>query len=100
MSQTVLEKTVGGASPMPAHSGSDQCARIKDLSFTASKHIRMYGERFEIVSDPFAEGGCIAVRAIAENHLDGHPDGLQPYAPCGFQPHFSSAKVLTIDQSY
>jgi hypothetical protein len=56
---------------MPTHSGSDQCARIKDLGFTASKHIKMYGERFEIVSDPFAEGGCIAVRAIAENHLDG-----------------------------
>lgn len=27
----------------------------------------MYGERFEIVSDPFDEGECIAVRAISEN---------------------------------
>ena len=27
----------------------------------------MYGERFEIVSDPFDEGDCIAVRAIRGN---------------------------------
>jgi hypothetical protein len=73
MSQTVPEKTAGATNPMPAHSGSDDCARIKDLGFTASKHIKMYGERFEIVSDPFAEGGCIVVHAIAENHPDGHP---------------------------
>jgi hypothetical protein len=26
-------------------------------------HINMYGERFEIVSEPFKEGDCIAVRA-------------------------------------
>jgi hypothetical protein len=25
----------------------------------------MYGERFEIVSDPFDEGGCVAVRATS-----------------------------------
>jgi hypothetical protein len=25
----------------------------------------MYGERFEIVSDPFDEGGCIAVHATS-----------------------------------
>jgi len=46
-------------------SNSDSCARIRDLGFTFSKHIRMYGERFEIVSDPFDEGGCIAVRATS-----------------------------------
>ena len=44
---------------------SDSCARIKDLGFTAPRHIRMYGERFEIVSDPFTEGDCIAVRATS-----------------------------------
>jgi hypothetical protein len=44
---------------------SNSCAKIKDLGFTASMHIRMYGERFEIVSDPFDEGDCIAVRATS-----------------------------------
>jgi hypothetical protein len=28
-------------------------------------HIKMYGERFEIVSDPFDEGGGIAVHATS-----------------------------------
>jgi len=43
----------------------DSCAKIKDLGFRASMQIKMYGERFEIVSDPFTEGDCIAVRATS-----------------------------------
>jgi len=46
---------------------SDSCAKIRDLGFKASKHIKMYGERFEIVSDPFEEGDCIAVQATSGN---------------------------------
>jgi hypothetical protein len=44
---------------------SDSCAKIRDLGFAASMHVKMYGERFEIVSDPFDEGDCISVRAIS-----------------------------------
>ena len=44
---------------------SDSCAKIKDLGFKASMQVKMYGERFEIVSDPFTEGDCIAVRATS-----------------------------------
>ena len=44
---------------------SDSCAKIRDLGFTASRHIKIYGQRFEIVSDPFDEGGCIAVHATS-----------------------------------
>jgi|HubBroStandDraft_5_1064220.scaffolds.fasta_scaffold719109_1 hypothetical protein len=29
--------------------------------------LKMYGESFEIVSDPFTEGDCIAVHAISRN---------------------------------
>jgi hypothetical protein len=46
-------------------SRSESCAKIKDLGFTVSKHIKMYGESFEIVSDPFSEGDCVAVHAIS-----------------------------------
>jgi hypothetical protein len=46
-------------------SPSENCAKIKELGFTASKHINMYGERFELVSDPFNEGDCTAVRVIS-----------------------------------
>ena len=46
---------------------SENCARIKDLGFTISKHITMYGEHFELVSDPFIEGDYTAVHAITQN---------------------------------
>ena len=54
-------------SPMHGRSRSETCTRIRDLGFTASRHIKMYGERFEIVSDPFSDGDCIAVHAISGN---------------------------------
>jgi hypothetical protein len=44
---------------------SEKCAKIKELGFSVSKHIKMYGEHFEIISDPFLDGNCIAVRATA-----------------------------------
>lgn len=47
--------------------GSDSCVKIKGLGFTCSTHINMYGERFEIVSEPFDEGGCVVVRATSGN---------------------------------
>lgn len=40
---------------------TDDCVRIKDLGYSPSHHIRMYGERFDIVSDPFPDGTGIAV---------------------------------------
>jgi hypothetical protein len=40
------------------------CARIKELGYFTSRHIHMYGEEFEIVSDPFPDGGGVAVQAI------------------------------------
>ena len=40
---------------------TDDCVRIKDLGYTSSHHINMYGERFEIVSDPFPDGDGVAV---------------------------------------
>ena len=42
-------------------SGRDECAKIKELGYGSSGHIQMYGERFDIVSDPFPVGNGIAV---------------------------------------
>ncbi len=44
---------------------SEKCVRIRELGFRTSMHIKMYGERFEIISDPFRDGDCIAVHATA-----------------------------------
>ena len=65
-----------GTSPAPTYalkihtsgqSASDTCARIRDLGFKASTHIKMYGEHFELVSDPFVEGDYTAVHAISRD---------------------------------
>ena len=46
---------------------SMRCARIKHLGYIAGKRLNLYGEHFEMVSDPFTEGDCVAVRAISGN---------------------------------
>ena len=40
---------------------TDDCTRIKGLGYSPSHHIRMYGQRFDIVSDPFPSGTGVAV---------------------------------------
>jgi hypothetical protein len=46
-------------------SASENCVRIKSLGFIASKQIKMYGEYFELVSDPFVEGDYAVVNAVS-----------------------------------
>jgi hypothetical protein len=41
------------------------CIRIKDLGYSSSHHIQMYGERFDIVSDPFPAGTGVAVEVTS-----------------------------------
>ena len=37
------------------------CASVKRLGYAARQHIRLYGEEFELVSDPFPEADGIAI---------------------------------------
>jgi hypothetical protein len=48
-------------------SADDNCARVTDLGFTMHKHIKMYGEQFELISDPFVDGDYTTVHAISRN---------------------------------
>ena len=41
------------------------CIRIKDLGYSSSHHIRIYGEQFDIVSDPFPAGTGVAVEVTS-----------------------------------
>ena len=40
---------------------ADICASVKRLGYGAKQKIRLYGEEFEVISDPFPEAGGIAV---------------------------------------
>jgi len=46
------------------------CASVKNLGYGVSQRIRLYGEEFEVVSDPFPEAGGIAVHARTAKHAD------------------------------
>jgi hypothetical protein len=37
------------------------CASVRRLGYGARQNIRLYGEEFEVISDPFPEAGGIAV---------------------------------------
>ena len=47
-------------------SPAETCARIKGLGYTASKHITIYGQHLELVSDPVEQGNCTVVQVISE----------------------------------
>lgn len=55
---------------MTSHSYSESiaevCANVKRLGYGNRQHIRLYGEEFEVVSDPFPEAGGIAVSVKAK----------------------------------
>ena len=80
--------------------GSDSCVKIKDLGFTPSMHIKMYGERFEIVSDPFDEGDCVAVRAISGNNPEIRTLRLPIAILVGLADRFSEGSKLTVQSNH
>lgn len=43
------------------------CDRLKDLGYAESKHIRIYGQEFFVISNPFPEGNGVAVRAVSKS---------------------------------
>jgi hypothetical protein len=46
---------------------SKSCERLIGLGYIAGKRVNLYGEHFEIASDPFIDGNWVAVRVISEN---------------------------------
>jgi hypothetical protein len=56
---------MSSSEPTAVRSPSENCARIKKLGYIVGKHVNLYGEHMELVSDPFEEGDCIAVRAVS-----------------------------------
>lgn len=42
---------------------NDLCDRLKEMGYAQSKRIRIYGEDFEVISNPFPQGNGVAVRA-------------------------------------
>jgi len=43
------------------------CERLKKFGYASSRHIRLYGEEFDLVSNPFPDGNSFAVEAVARS---------------------------------
>jgi hypothetical protein len=54
-----------------SHSMAQVCAGVKRLGYAARERIRLYGEEFEVVSDPFpyADGIAVNVRTKKDTHI-------------------------------
>jgi hypothetical protein len=50
---------------------SEVCAEIKKFGYTVSQRIRIYGEEFEVLSDPFPSEGGVAIKVRSRSSLEG-----------------------------
>ena len=50
----------------PVENVREACARIKHLGYAAATRIRIYGEEFELLSDPFPQADGIAIHVKAK----------------------------------
>lgn len=64
LKDTHSARTVAVTAKTRGRSLSEDCTRIRELGYKLSAHARLYGENFEIVSDPFPEGSGVAVRVV------------------------------------
>jgi len=55
-------------SNLTPHSVLEVCNHVKHLGYATSGRIRLYGEEFEVVSDPFPENDGIAVRVKSKGN--------------------------------
>jgi hypothetical protein len=63
----LLPVAIGAPGIQTSRSPAETCARIKGLGYTASKHITIYGQHLELVSDPVEQGDCTVVQVISED---------------------------------
>lgn len=45
---------------------NEVCARIKQYGYAMSQKIRIYGEDFEVLSDPFESDGGVAIQVRSQ----------------------------------
>lgn|GEM_PF-3344733 len=91
-----LKNHANGSSPV------ENCARIKALGFKTSTRIKMYGERFELVSDPFVEGDYTTIHATSGDSQGSRPLRLPVSILVGLPDRFrrknNSAKETPLAQ--
>jgi len=70
-------------------SSVEDCLRIKDLGYGSSNHIRLYGQQFEIVSDPIPDGDGVSVQVTSAAEPAKRTLRLPTSILVGFKDFFS-----------
>ncbi len=47
------------------HKFVELCDRLKKMGYAESHHIRIYGQEFDLISNPFPQGNGIAIQAVS-----------------------------------
>jgi hypothetical protein len=68
---------------------AEDCLRIKDLGYGSSNHVRMYGQQFEILSDPIPDGDGISVQVTSAAEPAKRTLRLPTSILVGFKDFFS-----------
>jgi hypothetical protein len=91
---------MSSASPEPiaVRSPSENCARIRKLGYIVGKHMNLYGEHMELVSDPFVEGDCVAVHAISSSNPIVRTIELPVSILAGWEDLFQSSGMRSVTQ--
>jgi len=58
------------SSSLSSPANPEVCAEIKKFGYTISQRIRIYGEEFEVLSDPFPNDGGVAIKVRSMRSLD------------------------------
>jgi hypothetical protein len=53
---------------MAGGSTAENIAHMRKLGYFVGKHVNLYGEHMELVSDPFEDGECVAVNAVSASN--------------------------------
>lgn len=69
-------------------SAVEDCVRIKDLGYASSHPMRMYGQQFEIVSDPIPDGNGVSVQVTSAAEPAQHTLRLPTSILVGFKDFF------------
>ena len=73
---------------------SENCARIKKLGYVAGRHMSLYGEHMELVSDPFDDGALVCARAISDTNDEVRTIELPVTILSGWEEVFLKAAKL------
>ena len=48
---------------------ADICERVEQLGYTPSKTIRLYGQDYEVISDPFIESDIVVIQVRTKKEI-------------------------------